>query len=121
MISVRASIDAIGGKVASVDLFDSPELFAQYREQLLDALYVTAAELPSGPSAAPPAAAEVRDFFAKARAAPKREHARGAAKAFEHQADGVVGVELMAKPPAAAKDAAPVPVYESYQPTIAAT
>jgi hypothetical protein len=113
--SMVGLVAAVAGKVSSVDLFDSPELFAQYRDSLLDALYLTAASLPDEAPAAPPAPAAVKDFFSSARAAPGRGYAQGAAEAREHSGKSVIGVELRPKAPAKPAASPAPPVYESYQ------
>jgi len=103
-------VAAVGGRVVSVDVFAAPELFAQYRDRMLDSLYVTAADEPAAAAAAPPPqAAQVKAFWSSAKSAPRREIEKNAASTTtENRAQGVVGSEVNAK-------GADVPVFESVQ------
>jgi hypothetical protein len=102
-------VAAINGRVTNVELFARPELFAAYRDKLLDSLYLGATEAPvvDKPPAASPA--DVSRFVMKAKVAQERKvNETRAGATVEQRGEGVMGSKLSA--PAAAK-----PVYESYQ------
>ncbi len=105
-------VAAINGRVTSVELFAKPELFAAYRDKLLDSIYMGAADTAyddKAPVAKPEA---VGAFMKKAKAAPpKKVNETHAATTEEQRGEGVMGssVKAVAAPPASA------PVYESYQ------
>ena len=101
-------IAAVNGRVSSVELFGRPELFAAYRDKLLDSIYMGAADAPAAAAAPPPKAEEISAFLHKAKAAPARTVGETrAGVTVEQRADGVVSSTL--RSPAAQ------PVYESYQ------
>ncbi len=105
-------VAAINGRVTSVELFAKPELFAAYRDKLLDSIYMGAADVPVDTTAAVPKPTAVGEFLKKAKAAPPREVAGSkAGKTAEWKGEGVMGssVQSTTAPAAAA------PVYESYQ------
>ena len=67
--AVGGVASAVNGRIVSVDVFAAPELFAQYRDRILDAVFVGAigaAEDRAAPAATP---AAVETFIDKARAA----------------------------------------------------
>ena len=105
-------VAAVNGRVTSVELFAKPELFAAYRDKLLDSIYMGAADTAyddKAPVAKPEA---VGAFLKKAKMAPPREKSgTRAGKTAEWNAEGIKGssVQSTTAPPAAA------PVYESYQ------
>jgi hypothetical protein len=106
-------IAAINGRVTSVDIFESPQLFASYRDKLLDSIILSAADVTpaAGPSKAP-AAADVRGFIADAEAAPEVEVDRNrSSRTVEKRGRKAVSSKLA---PAAAPAAAQ-PAYRSYQ------
>jgi hypothetical protein len=80
-------VAAVNGRVTSVELFARPELFAAYRDKLLDSIYMGAADAPVDAKLVPPKPADV-DAFMKERK--------------------VLKSSLKPSPTAA-------PVYESYQ------
>jgi hypothetical protein len=102
-------ISALNGRVTSVDIFASPPLFAQYRSRLLDALFVSAADLPVPSQPAPmPEAAAIRSFMNEADAAPAQVVDDKALSRTEHSgAKTVVKSELKPKAPGKA-------IYKSY-------
>ncbi len=102
-------VAAVNGRVTSVELFARPELFAAYRDKLLDSIYMGAADAPVVDKAAPPKPEEIGAFVKKAKVAPtSRVSATKAGRTEEKRADGVLGSTVQA--PAAA-----TPVYESIQ------
>ncbi len=102
-------VAAVNGRVSSVELFARPELFAAYRDKLLDSIYMGAADAPVDDKAAPPKPAAIGEFMKKAKVAPtqKVNETRAATTEVE-KGEGVMGSKVQA--PAAA-----TPVYESYQ------
>jgi hypothetical protein len=102
-------IAAVNGRVTSVELFAKPELFAAYRDKLLDSIYMGAADSPVDDKAAAPKPADVGAFLKKAKVAPSSPvNATRAGKTEAKKGEGVMGSTVTA--PAAA-----APVYESYQ------
>jgi hypothetical protein len=98
---------AVNGRIVSVDRFAAPELFAQYRDQILDSIFVAAAGVPEQSGAAAVTPAQVVDFVQKVRAArPKVDSQNEAGKTERRDAKGVSSFALVPK------DAAE-PVYES--------
>ena len=105
-------VAAINGRVTSVELFARPELFAAYRDKLLDSIYMGAADAPVDEKAAAPKPEAVGEFLKQAKKLPPRQVGGSrAGKTAEWNGDGVKGsaVQSTTAPPAAA------PVYESYQ------
>jgi hypothetical protein len=107
-------VAAINGRIVSADIFATPKLFAQYRDRLLDSLFISAADVPE--SSAPAAAlrpADVRSFMDKADGAPaKTVEGTTSGVTVEHSGKGVVN-SVVAMPPSAAAPA--IPIYRSYQ------
>ncbi|MCU1278952.1 MAG: hypothetical protein JWM53_2498 [bacterium] len=102
-------IAAVNGRVTSVELFAKPELFAAYKDKLLDSIYMGASDAPVDDKAMPPKPEAIGAFMHKAKVAPSREvNANKAGKSEQQRGEGVMGSTL--KAPAAA-----TPVYESYQ------
>jgi len=105
-------VAAVNGRVTSVELFGKPELFAAYKDKLLDSIYMGAADAPVDTKAEAPKPAAVGEFMKKAKVAPAHKVNESAAATTEAQkGEGVMGSSVKTKsaPPAAA------PVYESYQ------
>jgi hypothetical protein len=107
-------VAAINGRVTSVDIFEEPSLFAAYAKHLLESIVVTAADVRETEAAArPPTVADVRGFMDKAEAAPAESVASGAgSRSVQRKNKDVVGSTLELSSPA---EAAPRPVYKSYQ------
>lgn len=102
-------VAAVNGRVTSVELFARPELFAAYKDKLLDSIYMGAADAPVVDKAAPPKPEAVGEFMKKAKVAPTSKVTETkAGKTEEKRAAGILGSTVQA--PAAA-----APVYESYQ------
>jgi hypothetical protein len=100
-------VAAVNGRVTSVELFARPELFAAYRDKLLDSIYMGASDTAPEENSAPPAPAAVGEFLKKAKAAPARTVDRTkAGDTVEQRGNGVAGSQLRA---------ADTSVYESYQ------
>ena len=102
-------IAAVNGRVTSVELFARPELFAAYRDKLLDSIYMGASDSPVDEKATPPKPEAIGAFMHKAKAAPVSTVSQTrAGKTDESKAEGVMGSKVQAPASAA-------PVYESYQ------
>jgi hypothetical protein len=103
-------VASVNGRVTSVEVFAKPELFAAYRDKLLDSIYMGATDAPvPAIVAAPPKADDISAFIKKAKAKPARTVSENkAGKTSESKGDGVVNSTVEA--PAAAQ-----PVYQSYQ------
>lgn len=105
-------VAAVNGRITSVELFEKPELFAAYRDKLLDSIYMGAADSPVDDKAVVPKAADVGVFMKKAKVAPPRKVGETAAATTEEQdGEGVKGSSVKVK----SAPAAAAPVYESYQ------
>ena len=106
-------IAAINGRVTSVDIFATPELFASYRDKLLDSIYISAADVPVTDGAKHVVnKGEVDALIMKAEAAPAEVSIDAkAARTVEKKAKDVAGSKVEDK---RAPAAAP-PVYQSYQ------
>jgi hypothetical protein len=107
---VVGAISAVNGRISGVELFAKPELFASYRDKLLDSIYMSAADapLPAAP-APPPKPEEIGAFMLKAnRARSHKVNETAAGLSVEQRGDGVLKSKLQ---PSADKP----PVYESYQ------
>jgi ARG/rhodanese/phosphatase superfamily protein len=105
-------IAAINGRVTSVDIFQTPELFASYKDKLLDSIYITAADVPVTDGAKrAPSAGDVGAFIMKVEAAPAEVSIDAKnARTTEKKAKDAAGSTVEDKrAPAAA------PVYKSYQ------
>jgi hypothetical protein len=104
-------VAAVNGRVTDVEVFATPELFASYRDQLLDGIFLSAADQPVSATGAAlaPAPAAVTDFLKRADDA-KEEDAltTRAAKTTHKKGKGVLNSEVKS-------DAAAAPIYKSYQ------
>ncbi|HJZ87275.1 MAG TPA: DUF6569 family protein [Polyangia bacterium] len=104
-------IAAINGRVVSVDIFSTPELFASYRERLLDSIYVSAADVPVTKTAAPQAG-EVKAFLMRAESAPAQPAVEDPmSRRVDKKGKDTLNTTLEIKRPGAA----PKQVYKSYQ------
>ena len=102
-------IAAVNGRVTSVELFAKPELFAAYKDKLLDSIYMGASDAPVDAAAKPPKADDISAFMKKAKVAPASQvTSNKAGKSESRKGDGVMGSTV--ESPASA-----TPVYESYQ------
>src|SRR5215831_12833688 len=60
-------IAAINGRVVSMDVFSTPELFASHRDRLLDSIFISAATAPvTKPAGKPPTASDIKSFVLQA-------------------------------------------------------
>jgi hypothetical protein len=104
-------VAAINGRVTSVDVFASNQLFASYRDKLLDSIYMTAVDVPVPAAAKPaPEASVIRGFVQRADKAPAQvvvDH--NGRKTVQKQAQEVVNSTVQGA------NAAEEPVYRSYQ------
>lgn len=102
-------VASVNGRVTSVEVFARPELFAAYRDKLMDSIYMGAADAPaSAIVAAPPKAEEIGAFIKKAKTAPARKVSESkAGSTSESRGEGVMNSTVQS--PAAQ------PVYQSYQ------
>jgi len=101
-------VAAINGRVTSVDVFDSPSLFAAYKDKLLDSIVMSAVDVPVASAAKPATAAEVEAFVQKAEeSAPKEILKNKAGRTVTKAGKGVLSstVESDDKKP----------IYKSYQ------
>jgi hypothetical protein len=107
------AIAAVNGRVTSVDVFARPELFAAYRERLLDSIFISAADVPAAANPyQQPAAREIHQFVDDAEAAAAEQVLDGkVSTTVEKKGKKAVGstVQMKSAPPAAK------PVYKSYQ------
>src|SRR5205807_3500906 len=69
---------AVNGRIVSVDVFAAPELFTQYRDRILDAVFVGAMGAAEDHEAPPATPAAVDKFVDKARAAKSESVVRSA-------------------------------------------
>jgi hypothetical protein len=109
-------VAAVNGRVVSVEVFATPELFRVYRQRLLDAVVMGAVDVPlAGNVEQAPTAAKVREFISKAEAAPAKEVVRSkSGRTVQKQATDVVNSTV--ETPVAAGQA-PALIYKSYQAT----
>ena len=101
-------IAAVNGRVTSVELFAKPELFAAYRDKLLDSIYMGASDAPVDDKAKPPEAKAIGEHAQSEGCAGQPVTSNKAGKSESRKGDGVMGSTVEA--PASA-----TPVYESYQ------
>ena len=88
---------------------EDPELFAAYRDKLLDSIYMGASDAPVDAAAKPPKPEAIGEFMKKAKVAPASQvTSNKAGKSESRKGDGVLGSTV--ESPASA-----TPVYESYQ------
>jgi hypothetical protein len=111
-------VAAVNGRVTAVEKFATPQLFAAYRDQLLDALFIAVADVPVAPSR-PPEAEAVKAFVREVdNAAEERVLDNAASTTVHAKGRSVVSSKVRAKPAAGvpAASAPPAqPIYESYQ------
>jgi hypothetical protein len=102
-------VAAVNGRVSSVEKFADPGLFLQYRDRLLDALFVSVADVVPAVKVSLPVKKDVDAFIQRAEAAPAEQVLdNAAATTVEHKGE-IKKSKLIHK-------AAPAqPVYESYQ------
>src|SRR5262249_8400356 len=92
---------AVNGRVTAVDGFGTPQLFAAYKDALLDSIFVEAADQPAT-GAAPPTAQAIRGFVGGAEKAPKRKAEENqAGTRYEFESDEVAGSTVAPAAPAA--------------------
>jgi len=102
-------VAAVNGRVTSVELFARPELFAAYRDKLLDSIYMGASDVPLAPQFDAATPATIGEFMRKAKAAPAKEVGKTrAGVTVEQRGEGYAGSKVTAPATAA-------PLYESYQ------
>jgi hypothetical protein len=103
-------VAAINGRIASVDLFADPALFARYRDALLDSYFISAADVPETADAAKaPTGEMVGGFISSAKEAPATPMSEtSAGRALRRKAAKVQASELLPRD-------STVPVMESYQ------
>ena len=106
-------IAAINGRVVSMDIFSTPELFASHRDRLLDSIFVSAATAPVTKAAEkPPTASDIKSFVLqadKAKAEVIADDERG--RTTQRHAKDVVSSTVEAKTGGVIGGA----VYKSYQ------
>jgi hypothetical protein len=110
MVGVIAALD---GRVTTVEIFDRPELFAAYRDRLLDGIFIAAADGPqTDKPAAAPAPAAIHDFFKNLEAAPEQEVLSTKGASTKQRKTGNAGGTVLEDRAAPAK---PKAIYRSYQ------
>jgi hypothetical protein len=102
-------VAAVNGVVRSVDIFSSAELFAAYRDGLLEAAFVDAADTTAVAGKAPPRASEVKDFI-QANEQAKPEDLARTPTSHTVQKKTADSVNSTLSTPASAE-----PIYRSYQ------
>lgn len=104
-------VAAVNGRVSQVEKFADPQLFASYRDRLLDALYVSVADVPVAEKSPVAGKADIENFMKQAEAAPEEQVMDATSARTTENKGAVKKSKLMMKaaPPAAK------PVYESYQ------
>jgi hypothetical protein len=112
MIGYVVSLD---GKVATIDRFGSPKVFAKLEAKLLTSYVTEAVDVPATKANKSPTVADIKTFMADAdKAAEERSYENAAATTVRYKGEkaGKARVDYKAadKPGAAKK-----PVYESYQ------
>lgn len=107
---------AVNGKVATVDVFDNPALFAKLQGKLVRSYITEAIDVKAQKDAKPPTTAQVVDFIADAEKA-QEERAFETEMSESHMKKGgkAAKAKVMYKPSKDAPAAAAKPVYESYQ------
>jgi hypothetical protein len=102
-------VAAVNGRVSSVEKFAEPTLFAQYRDRLLDALYVSVADVKQADKVTLPEKKDVDAFMQRAEAAPAEQVLDNPAATTVENKGAVKKSKLIIK-------ASPAkPLYESYQ------
>jgi hypothetical protein len=106
-------IAAVNGRISSVDVFAEPALFVQYRDRLLDSLYVSVADEPQLASPAPaPTDNQIKDFMKEADdATPELVEDKTGSSTEQRRSKGVLGTSVKSKnaPPKAK------PIFKSYK------
>jgi len=105
-------IATINGRVVSVDLFSTPQLFGAHRDRLLDSIFLSAAATPSTRGAANPATPSDIKAFLKKGDASAAEVIADDDKSRSTQKHGKDVVSATVEAKSAGKL---VPVYKSYQ------
>jgi hypothetical protein len=107
LVGVVAAVD---GRVSSVEVFQSSQLFSAYRDRLLDSIFIGVADRKPAASPAPlPSEKEIGDFVKKAKSvSPNKVRQNGLGKSETRDKDGVLSSSLSANGDAQ-------PVYQSYQ------
>lgn len=107
---------ALGGKVATVDLFGSPKLFAKLEGKLLRSYLTGAVDVPAAARPKPPSVAEIKAFMADAdKAAAERSYENATAATVHYKGAKAAKAKVELKN-AAHPDRAPT-VYQTYQST----
>jgi hypothetical protein len=112
---------ALNGKVATVDMFGSPKLFAKLQKKLVRSYLTEAVDVATTKDAKPPTATDVKTFMADVdKAAEQESYATKAArtKTKKSATAAKASVDFSSETmPSAGKPAAapPAPVYQNYQ------
>ncbi|MBA3820570.1 MAG: hypothetical protein H0X17_16890 [Deltaproteobacteria bacterium] len=108
---------AINGKVATVDMFESPALFKKLEGKLVKSYVTEAIDIAATKDAKPPTAAQVKEFMDDAEAAPaERGYDTRASTTMTKKGMKTGKAEVMMKPPGNAAPAADAkPMYKTYQ------
>jgi hypothetical protein len=108
---------ALNGKVATVDMFGSPKLFAKLQKKLVRSYLTEAIDIAATKDAKPPTATDVKKFMADVDKAAEQESyatkaARTKTKKGATAAKATVVYDFSSE---AAPAASPAPVYQNYQ------
>ena len=109
---------ALNGKVATIDRFSSPALFAKLQNKLVRSYIIEALDVATDKAAKLPTPADVKSFIAEAeKPAPQQSYETPAAATELRKGDYAAKSTLKYKPPAPSpgKKEEPKAVYDSYQ------
>lgn len=108
---------ALNGKVATVDLFQSPALFAKLESKLVKSYVTEAIDIIATKDAKPPTTAEVKGFIDDAESAEEeRSYDTGAASTMRKKGAKAAKSKVVHKPVGKAEPAPAAPaVYQTYQ------
>jgi hypothetical protein len=108
---------ALNGKVATVDMFESPTLFRKLENKLVRSYLTEAIDIVANKDAKPPSAKEVKDFMFDAdKATSEDAYQSSTASTIRFKGAKLSNkAQVDMKPSKADPSAAPKPVYKNYQ------
>jgi hypothetical protein len=107
---------ALNGKVATVDMFNSPRLFRKLEDKLVKSYLTESVDIPAAKNIAAPTAADVKTFMADAdKAKEEKSYDNQAAETTRFKGEKALKSKVLYKPAKAMGKAAEKPLYESYQ------
>lgn len=93
--SMVGLMTAVNGNILSIDIFDDPSMFSEYRDSLLDAAYLDASALDLKPADRPVSEASVKSWVGENEAAPPKPAAQSATSITElKDSVGSVGTDV---------------------------